>query len=84
MVATNMEGIPSSHQAFLPELVVRDDGTADGIWAAMFIQSKGRTTGLGHYFEKYRKVDGTWLIERCDLVTAFVEGTAVPSQLEAK
>ncbi|MET0145094.1 MAG: nuclear transport factor 2 family protein [Ilumatobacteraceae bacterium] len=81
MVHGAMEGIPSSHQAFLPEISFKSATSANGVWAAMFIQSQGRTTGVGHYHEEYRKVDGTWQIARSELVTAFVEGSAVPDQL---
>lgn len=81
MVERSMIGIPSSHQAFLPEIEIRSESAASGIWAAMFIQAESRTTGVGHYFEEYRKVDGRWLISRCELRTAFVEGTSVSSHL---
>lgn len=81
MVHAAMEGIPSSHQAFLPEITLNGENAASGIWAAMFIQSEGRTTGVGHYHETYAKVEGAWLISSCDLITSFVEGTAIPSEL---
>lgn len=82
MVRTAMEGIPSSHQAFLPEITMTSDVTASGIWACMFIQSEGRTTGVGHYHETYEKVDGRWLTASTDLRTTFVEGSLVPSELK--
>lgn len=50
--------IPSSHQAFLPEITLAGDDSTDGVCACMFIQAAGRTTGVGHYVESYRKTDG--------------------------
>lgn len=55
MVEAAMTGIPSSHQAFLPEISFSGPTSAQGIWAAMFIQLEGRTTGVGHYHEEYQK-----------------------------
>lgn len=81
MVAAAMERIPSSHQAFLPEIALTGEHTAEGVWACMFVQANGRTTGFGHYHDTYAKVGGEWKISHLDLVTTFVEGTSIPSQL---
>jgi hypothetical protein len=81
MVEDSMADIASSHQAFCPEIIITSPDTAKEIWPAMFIRSQGRTTGVGHYHEHYRKVQGCWLISACELVTMFVEGSTISDHL---
>lgn len=81
MVQGAMQGIPSSHQTFNAEIDLLDWETATAIWGAMFIQSKGRTTGVGYYYDTLRKVDDQWLLSSVDLRTSFVEGSALQSEL---
>jgi|TARA_R100000501_G_scaffold17919_3_gene35039 uncharacterized protein (TIGR02246 family) len=58
-----------SHTVHMPVIDVHDDGTADGEWTlldyALDLDADNRTTvGSATYKDKYRKVDGEWLIAR--------------------
>lgn len=66
-----MKGVVSVHAGYMPEIVLNDDGTAQGIWAMSddldapdgMPQSGGkpvRMRGAGHYHERYVKIDGEW------------------------
>jgi len=60
--------ITSVHHAHQPEIEITSDTTATGIWPMedhLWWQNGDKEEflhGYGHYHEKYRKVDGQWLI----------------------
>jgi hypothetical protein len=58
------------HHGHTPEIQLRPDGTAHGIWAMFdFVDRPGdRRQGYGHYYEEYIKDgDGQWRIRRSRL-----------------
>ena len=60
--------ITSVHHGHCPEIVLESDTTARGVWAMedrLWWDNDGTEEwlhGWGHYHERYRKVDGVWLI----------------------
>ncbi|WP_233365634.1 MULTISPECIES: nuclear transport factor 2 family protein [Rhodococcus] len=60
--------ITTAHHGHTPEITLTSDTTATGIWAMEdeLWWTNGETEehlhGYGHYHEKYRKVNGAWLI----------------------
>jgi len=72
-----IHGGTSCHQGHMPEIEITSDTTAEGIWAMSDrlwwpIEEKENLPykeldAVGHYYESYRKVDGTWLIEKLRL-----------------
>jgi hypothetical protein len=61
--------IISVHHCHTPEIEIKSDTTATGIWAMEDrLQFSGDVAikslhGFGHYNETYERVDGTWLIK---------------------
>jgi hypothetical protein len=70
----------------MPELELTSPTTATGIWAlADYVDhlrpdgTRRTIQGYGHYFEEYRKVDGTWKIAKLELRRLRVDD--VPDEL---
>ena len=68
-VSMKLADAVSVHRGFLPEIDIRDGGTATAIWAMtsdlIFTTPTGTVgqTGSGHYFDEYRRSsDGRWRI----------------------
>jgi len=59
----------SVHHGHMPEIDIRSDTEASGIWAMEDIIDYPDSTiqGYGHYHETYRKEDGEWLISSLHL-----------------
>jgi hypothetical protein len=60
--------VTSVHHGHTPEITLTSDTTATGVWAMEDMlwwtreNDEEHLHGYGHYHEKYRKVDGVWLI----------------------
>ncbi len=73
--------VTSVHHGHTPEITLTSDTTATGVWAMedMLWWSHGsgeeHLHGYGHYHEKYRKVDGRWLIAYRNLTRLRVDQT---------
>ncbi|MFI6080204.1 nuclear transport factor 2 family protein [Streptomyces sp. NPDC051217] len=59
----------TTHVGHMPEIDIQSPDTATGIWGMadyiVFPETGGARQGLrgsGHYHERYRKIDGSWLI----------------------
>lgn len=69
----------SIHQGFMPEIEVKADGAATGIWAMADIirAPEGapyrEIRGHGHYHETYRRIDGAWRIATLRLTRLAVD-----------
>jgi len=59
-----------SHTVHMPEIVVHDDDTADGLWTlldyALDLRDNKATVGAAHYRDRYVKQNGRWLIRRAE------------------
>src|SRR5690606_35420468 len=72
-IAEALAGAVSIHHGHMPEIEILSADQAAGIWAMedrIFWPSNNPTVmgleslhGYGHYHEKYRRVDGRWLIQ---------------------
>jgi hypothetical protein len=69
--------VSSVHRGTLPEIEILSDDEATGIWAMEDIVTwpDRRSHGYGRYHERYRRVDGRWVISRMALVYSMVEVT---------
>lgn len=71
--ARHFEGGLSIHHGHAPEIDVLDEDNATAIWPMFdLVESAPDSpyeshTGYGHYTERYRRVDGRWLISRTRL-----------------
>ncbi|WP_373863621.1 nuclear transport factor 2 family protein [Nocardia vermiculata] len=71
----------SAHHGHTPEITLTSNTTATGIWAMedQLWWTNGDVEehlhGYGHYHEKYRKVDGKWLISYRNLTRLRVTQT---------
>lgn len=69
----------SIHQGFMPEIEVKADGTATGIWAMADIIRAPEDApfremrGYGHYHETYRRIEGVWHIATLRLTRLAVD-----------
>ncbi|WP_062428823.1 nuclear transport factor 2 family protein [Herbidospora daliensis] len=68
------------HRGFMPEIDVTGPDTATGVWSMddylVWPEKDGLTQGMrgyGHYYERYRKIDGSWLISALRLDRLKVE-----------
>ena len=74
-----LENVATAHQVHSYEIEFQADDEATGIWALFDILSwdAGDTTqwmrGYGHYRQKYRKIDGQWLITAHELTRLLLE-----------
>lgn len=73
--------VTSVHHGHTPEIRLTSDTTATGIWAMedLLWWTNGSVEehlhGYGHYHERYRKVDGLWLIAYRNLTRLRVDHT---------
>ena len=73
--------VTSAHHGHTPEITLTSNTTATGIWAMedQLWWTNGDVEehlhGYGHYHEKYRKVDGKWLISYRNLTRLRVTQT---------
>jgi hypothetical protein len=86
-IAAGLEGVVSVHHAYQPEIDVRVDGTATGIWAMddyLEWPAQSETTGApvgfrgyGHYHDLYvRDEEGEWRFGRVTLSRIRVDALA--------
>lgn len=58
------------HHGHAPVIDLHSEDEATGIWALednLFMASGTRMQGFGHYHERYRRIDGAWLISETRL-----------------
>jgi hypothetical protein len=69
--------LSSVHRGTLPEIEVVSADEATGIWAMEDIITRPtrRSHGYGRYHERYRRVDGRWVISSMALVYSLVDVT---------
>lgn len=73
--------VTSVHHAHTPEITFQSDTEATGIWPMedhLWWSDGGREEhlhGYGHYHERYRRVDGRWLIAWRKLTRLRVDAT---------
>jgi hypothetical protein len=78
--------VRSVHHGHMPELTVRDDGTASGVWAMVdyvdrIWRADGRRealVGYGHYHEEYVETGDGWRIRSMALVRIRVDRLPAP------
>lgn len=69
LLRSTLDGVATVHHGHTPELVVESESSATGVWAMedMLWWPEGAAMkslhGFGHYYDKYRKVDGAWRID---------------------
>lgn len=73
-----IRGRRTCHHCSAPEITFTGEGAAEGIWAAMYVQQGGHR-GYGYYRDRYRRVDGRWLLQRSQFDPLWVEPASVPS-----
>jgi hypothetical protein len=71
-VLGSLEGIQSSHRAFLPIIEITSPATAKAVWAMEdWLRPPGGAmafAGSGYYYDDYVKAGDGWLIARSELV----------------
>lgn len=73
--------VTSVHHGHTPEITLTSDTTATGVWAMEDKlwwtngDAEEHLHGYGHYHEKYRLVDGRWLISYRNLTRLRVDST---------
>jgi SnoaL-like domain len=73
-----LDGIKTSHNASGPDIELTGPTSARATWTAQFVQDGGRRRGFGFYEDQLEKRDGRWLFRSVELVTSWMEGSAVP------
>lgn len=74
-----LEGVTTVHQLHTPEIELISADRATGIWPLNDILSSQRDgkrhwlRAYGHYRQRYRKIDGRWLIEEHRLTRLLAE-----------
>lgn len=63
-VSALLKDMRTVHHGHMFELTQLSDSQAEGVWAMEDIVegANGKLHGYGHYHEKYKKIDGQWLI----------------------
>lgn len=71
MIRRAVENIHTVHHGFMPEIEILNDTTATGIWAMQDVlrdlDGELILEGSGHDHERYRRIDGRWLISHIHL-----------------
>jgi hypothetical protein len=71
-VLGSLQGVQSSHRAFLPIIEITSPTTAKAAWAMEdWLRPPGGAmafAGSGYYYDQYVKRGGEWLIARSELV----------------
>ena len=78
-VRRHVDHVVTVHHGHTPEIEILSDTTARGIWAMEDVlrwPAGGpfqAMVGYGHYHEEYVRVNGRWLIARCQLTRLRVD-----------
>jgi len=82
-VRASLENVRTCHQVHSPEIEI-DADEARAVFAMQdrLIRPDGHAMqGWGHYHERYRRIDGTWLLASSRLTRLFMEIDEAPAQI---